>query len=1082
MLEARFTTNPGRRVLIPEAGVSSLGQLPQGSVALVYGAPGSGKTTQLIGYHNRAILQGGLQATQVLTLAATRGSASWLRDQLLLGLGRAHTGAEGSAASDSAAPGSTADAPYAVEGALARTVSSLAFQLVRCHALANGLPEPELISGAEQDTILEALLAEQERLGRHPWPAHITPVTLGLSGFRAELRDLIAACQEHNLDAQALLALGHSRPEWRAAVEVFEEYEQRLASPQYLQRFDSPTLINRAIELVDSGNVSSDYRVILVDDAQELTPAAARLLRSLAGQTATVILFGDPDSTTLGFRQADPRILSSIANQIAQDRGAAVSVTWLPLASTVQSHAGVAAALRRVSALIPAESAGAQRRVHGTDKASSAQLAVHVFQNQQQEIDWLAFNLRSLHVEQSVGWADIAVVARTRAQLDLLERSLAAASVPVRITGAQHALRDEFASRELLELAAFCLLNRDIDAESAERLLRSPFCGLDSVALRRLRRQLRREELSGVEEGVGARNSDELLLELFANPAAATVLRGSDSAKIRRFLKSIEAARSLSEDPQSTIEDLLWELWSASKLADHWSEIGRGTGEVAVQANRNLDAIVALFAAANRFVERNPNGSKEDFLIAQLEQRLPEDSLALGQRSDGYVNLTTPAGLVGNRFHTVAIPALIEGIWPNLKPRNSLLNAGLLAATITGRTDESGGQVRSEMADELRMFYKAIGAANTNVLVSSFSSEDEQISQFVALASGTGLPEEEPFELSALTLRGLAGSLRRRLALESDPLARTKLAVNLGRLAEAGVPGAHPDDWYGLQLPSTDESLFEFVSEDSPAATTDPDKGPRITLNPSQLDAYLKCPLHWFLDNHGGSQGDYSASVGTLIHKAMELASSSDESHLWQYVETGWHSLKFESEWLEQAERRRAQAAVANLSKYLREFEDQGGAVLAREQEFELDLDRAHVRGKVDRIEQTAQGQVVIVDLKTGSRIPSIEDGKTNPQLGLYQLAFLNGAFSEVPIEPNVELGGAKLLLVGSPNKAEREQGSLELDPSARAYFETLVDSVANGMAMPERIFVAKVSSHCTNDKEFGSCDLHLRKAVSYVG
>jgi len=66
--------------------------------------------------------------------------------------------------------------------------------------------------------------------------------------------------------------------------------------------------------------------------------------------------------------------------------------------------------------------------------------------------------------------------------------------------------------------------------------------------------------------------------------------------------------------------------------------------------------------------------------------------------------------------------------------------------------------------------------------------------------------------------------------------------------------------------------------------------------------------------------------------------------------------------------------------------------------------------------------------------------------------------------------------------KAEREQGSLELDPSARAYFETLVDSVANGMAMPERIFVAKVSSHCTNDKEFGSCDLHLRKAVSYVG
>jgi len=391
------------------------------------------------------------------------------------------------------------------------------------------------------------------------------------------------------------------------------------------------------------------------------------------------------------------------------------------------------------------------------------------------------------------------------------------------------------------------------------------------------------------------------------------------------------------------------------------------------------------------------------------------------------------------------------------------------------------------------MFYKSIGAANKRVMVSSFSSEDEQVSQFVAFASGKGIPESQTFELSSLTLRGTAGWLRRRLATEADPSQRKSLALDLARLAAAGVAGAHPEEWYGLQEASTTEQLFEFTAElaaleipggdeDSAAAMAMLDRGPRITLNPSQLDSFLRCPLHWFLENHGGKTGDFSASVGTLIHQAMELSTAVDEASLWQFVESGWHNLRFESEWLEQAERRRAQAAVANLAKYLTEFQDQGGLVLAREQEFQLDIGRAHIRGKVDRIEQRADGSVIIVDLKTGSRIPTIEEGKRNPQLGLYQLAYLNGAFQLAQPAPDTVLAGAKLLLVGGGNKTEREQDSLQNDPANLEYFQSLVVETAEGMAMPDRVFFAQASSHCTNENEFGSCGLHLRKAVSYAG
>jgi hypothetical protein len=37
-------------------------------------------------------------------------------------------------------------------------------------------------------------------------------------------------------------------------------------------------------------------------------------------------------------------------------------------------------------------------------------------------------------------------------------------------------------------------------------------------------------------------------------------------------------------------------------------------------------------------------------------------------------------------------------------------------------------------------------------------------------------------------------------------------------------------------------------------------------------------------------------------------------------------------------------------------------------------------------------------------------------------------------------------------------------------------------MAMTENVFIAEVGSHCTNENEYGSCKIHLTKAVSFVG
>lgn len=1071
-------------------------QLPLEAVSRVFGSPGSGKTSFVVDRFRFLAQQlGGTvadAASSVLVLAATRESAASLRDSLVLALGDG----------------------VAVEGSMARTVSSLAFGLVRNHAIATGGRAPELISGAEQDALIQRLLALPEA-AEIPWPSHIGEVTRSLSGFRSEIRNLIAACQEYGLSPQALAELDPARLEWVCTARVFAMYESAVSSAEYEGRFDSPSLINRAIQLLHRGECAAHWREILVDDAQELTPAAARFVEALASNGAGVTLVADPDAATLGFRQSDPRILSGLASKLAGARGVAVHTEYL---TQRQRPSNLGSLMEKVSRLIPTEGAGRQRKglISEASEGHAGGLQYVVLNGQQSEAEWLAFQLREARVLGGVAWKQMAVIARTRQQLEDLERMLAVEGVPARIAGAQRPLRDEYASRELLELASSCFAEQSQDAQSIDRLLRSPFCGLDSISLRRFRRALRRAE---AEAGEGrsvkgqseqpllavaspVRTSDQILEETFANPESLATVRGAEAARVRRFLKGLSEARLLAEQPETTIEDLLWKLWDTSGLSKTWTVLSRGIGEVAVQANRNLDAIVALFAAANRYAERNPGGSAQRFLEAQLEQNVPEDTLALTQGQD-HVALLTPAALVGRRFEIVAVASLIEGIWPNLKPRNSLLGANLLVARLSNRTDEKGNTVMSEMADELRMFYKAIGAANSRVIVSSYLDEDEQVSQFLAHASGSGIPAATPWRTPALTLRGITGLNRRRLASGRGGDEQLEAAANLARLAHAGVAGAHPDDWYGLLDPSSTEPLFEFLQgvgsagavvaagADDPTDNAgeigeDPysDRGERILVRPSQLEAFVKCPLHWFLNYHGGSTSDFAASVGTLVHRAMELATSASEESLWQEVESSWHTLQFESAWIEQAERRKAQKLVANLAKYLAQFEASGSKVLAAEADFEMSLGRAKVVGKVDRIELTPDGGVVVVDLKTGSSIPTNQEAAKHPQLGLYQLAVANGAFSSVNevVEGHVASGGAKLLLVAGDNFTERLQPAIGGDPEAREYFESLVSSAAEGMAAPNSIFIANVSSHCDNDNEFGSCRMHITKAVSHVG
>lgn len=1046
---AAFPLDPSQRV--------ALG-LPDGQCAAILGAPGTGKTATLVELVAERVLTRGYLPHEVLVLVPTRTGATALRDRLALRL---------------AVP---------TNGPLARTANSVAFQVVRDAAVANGDPSPTLLTGGEQDQIIAELLQGHLEDGSGPsWPQPLGPDVRRLRGFRTELRDLMMRSVEYGITADRLAQLGeqHGRPEWAAAARFIRNYNEvkDMARPG---QYDSTELAQFAAALVQSAprgqagagalGQLAGLRLVVLDDAQEATQATLNLVAQFAARGAAVVAFGDPDISTGSFRGAHPDTLGRLGSYLGTE-----PVRTLTLDIVHRHGEAVRSVVHAASARIGTAAAGTQRAVR---LASTESGLVHtvVTQSPADQLAVIARRLRERHVIDGVPWGSMAVIVRSGALVPALSKGLAALEVPTRVQSASAALRDEPAVKAFILALDVTLGRRPLTGETAVDLLGGPLGGLDPISLRRLRAALRQQELAGD----GDRSADELLVEALTVEGALALIDTRIARRAASFGKSLRTA-SADYDSGATIEELLWGLWERSGLARTWSEQADGTGIVADEANHNLDAVVALFSAAQRFVERTPGAPPVLFLEHLVDTDVPEDTLAPRALSDAVV-VATPAGTIGREFDTVVVAGVQENVWPDLRIRGSLLGPGDLAALASFQDPDVVDDRTAVVHDELRMFVQAASRARAELLVTAVKNEENQPSVFFRL-----LPEPDTTAIRRypLSLRGMVGRLRRDLTsaiassdggVASAPVdgvgTRARdAAVTLARLAREGVPGADPSEWYGLPPQSTDRPLNDPEAGDGP-----------VRVSPSRMSAFETCPLHWLIGQIGGSGSNTAANLGTIIHKVMEDASGVDgdisPEALWERVEARWGELTFDADWQSQVQKTEARRLTERLAAYLRDFERDGSTLVSAEGSFQLDVGGAVLSGTVDRVERLADGRALIVDLKTGKRDPINDAGVVDhPQLGAYQLAFADGAIDGVPAD--TELAGARLVIVssGTARQNYRNPTQKAFTPEELAAFRQRVADDAAGMG--GSVFLAEIADHCLDPWSFGSCRIHVIKQVS---
>ncbi|MGZ4595425.1 MAG: ATP-dependent helicase, partial [Actinomycetes bacterium] len=750
---------------------------------------------------------------------------------------------------------------------------------------------------------------------------------------------------------------------------------------------------------------------------------------------------GDPDQSIYGFRGADVTGIEQFPQTFRTVTGDAAPV--VALRTSRRSGADLLAATGRVAAGLGGR--GRHRSLVAADGLPPGEVTVALLRSETQEAAHVAARLRHAHLVDGVPWSQMAVLVRsTQRSLPVLRRALGAAGVPVEVAAEEVPLVDQPAVRPLLQVLECTVRPESLDEPAAVDLLTSPLGGADVIGLRRLRQELRRAELAAG----GLRASGALLVEALSDPRVLLTVEPLVAQPAERVARLLLVARELAVDESASVEDVLWSVWSESGLARRWERASLEGGPAGVAADRDLDAVVALFEMAARFCDRLPGARAEVFLDHLLGQQIPADSLAARAPGGEAVRVLTAHASKGLEWDVVCVAGVQEGIWPSSRLRGSFLGAERLVDVLRPGGETLASDVAAVatltrlLEEERRLFYVAVTRARRRLLVTAVTSERE------GLAPSRFLDELDPLPVDGestrpitvvtrpLSLAGLVAELRRSLT-EPAPESATRrdgAATQLARLAAAGARGASPTSWWGLSE----------LSDVRPVR----DRDEEVRVSPSKVESFTRCELRWFLEHVGGTESTTTQqNVGTLVHAvaegALDAASATEEA-LMARLDALLPTVDLGRGWVADQATVKARGMVRRLAVWLA---DNSREVVATELEFTAPVGRAVIGGRVDRIERDDLGRAVVIDLKTGSSKVAERDLLGHAQLAAYQLAVEAGGFAEQGLR---ESGGAALVQVGKGafTAAPREQAQPPLSTYADpGWARQLVTDVAEGMA-----------------------------------
>lgn len=811
----------------------------------------------------------------------------------------------------------------------ASTFHSLAMRIIEAHGVAGEWGSaPTLLTGPEQVQLVAEVLAGEDPGG---WPRSFREI-LTDQAFADEVADFVLRASERLEDATTIAA--RKRADWRGLPGFLARYRRTLIERG---RIDYGSLQAEAVHLLDDpavrAGLSDRVRYVLVDEYQDTTVAQATLVERVAAN-GNVTAAGDPYQSVYSFRGAELSNVAEFPDRFRDAQGRPARRIVLTTSFRVPQRILEAAVRLTAGAGLPG-AAGPMVPAPGEGAVET-----YCFDQHSDEAEWIGSEIQRIALRDRIPYNRIAVLVRSKRRfLPELSRALERRRIPHERPDSR--LVDHPAIRPILDLVRAATRPEPEAGSAMRRVLLGPLVGLTLSQVREAERAARRE---GWEPSLAAASVPALLTRFITEASWATEITAAEG---------------------------FWRLWST---LDAFVDI-------VTEPNRADDrrALASFGQSLARLSDRDPHSTLADF-VRMSEAEDFEATPLLEYRGDpDRVVLTTLHQSRGLSFDVVFIADAREGVLPDLRKRDSLLGARHLSPS-HGADDTAYATFR--LQEERRLGYSAICRAGRRVVwtctSTGFDGGEGIPSRFLPLVAGSTMEaaaRPPPRWSEPTTPLEAEAWLRRRVA---DPL--LPLADRLAAVTALTTPA----DW----RPRRPETFAGILDRGSNTGLLDDDP----VLSASQADSYARCPRRYAFERRlrvdGG--GSVYQELGSVIHAALERAErwAADREELRATAEEALLALDevFTPEsfgaapWAE-AWKARAQRIIRRLY----ELWPGEGPAAGFEEPIDFELGGVRWTGRIDRIERRGDG-LHIVDYKTGTSYPTVDEAAVSLQLGLYVL------------------------------------------------------------------------------------------------
>ena len=819
------------------------------------------------------------------------------------------------------------------------TFHSFAARLLETFSAVRGWAEaPQVLTGPEQVALIQELLATENP----KWWSPAFRELLGSTTFAREVTDFVLRTRELLLEGDALAERAVGRADWKGISSFVARYDLEL---RRRARIDYGTLLAEAVWAMDDPDVAAHiaerFRYVLVDEYQDTTVAQSHLLARLTPVERNLTVAADPYQSIYSFRGATLDNVANFPTDFPSEDG--TPAQRLILTTSFRTPAAVLEAAVRVTSHELPGAAGPVIPAPGGGRVD-----VHSFDQETEEAEWIAAETLRLHLEEGIPYRRIGVFVRSKRRfLPDLSRALHRRRIPHDTPDSR--LTDHPAVRFVMDavIAATNDDDRDETARSVRRVLLGPLFGIPLGLLREV---------------------DRYRVTNTTTWSAAIRALVPDGAPLADLL----ADASWATDRPA--RDAFWALWS---------RLPQIVPVVSDPARHEERAAWSSFAQVlHRWNERNPSATLDDYRrLADEEEFEARPLLSYDDPDDDRLALTTLHQCKGLEFDTVFIADAVEGVFPDLRSRDSLLGVRHLLTHLPAGNAE---YLAFRLQEERRLAYTAMTRAQRRVVWTSTATGFEEgrgiPSRFLALVAGTdtvaAATTKPARRTTPVTPQEAEAAVRRMLV---DPEEGTPLRLAALKMLASGTD-------HGLRSATT----LAGVKRRGPDTGI---IGDTVRLSPSQATAYEDCPRRYALERglKVGNETSVYADFGLLIHEVLEVAERAarerDESHSDAAEAIGvlrdvfepavFGGGAFAAAWYERAE--------STLTHLYAHWPTRGN-VIDLERQLILDIKGVSWIGYADRIESDGLG-LKIVDYKTTRNPPSKNDVAASLQLGYYVLA-----------------------------------------------------------------------------------------------